>query len=109
MSFAAGLKRCMVIPAPYRPVRLGPTGFQSQARSWSSFPPRPKPKYYYQRQKPRYSRFDAVRIAWYTNPRFRYGVVAGGVVGLFYVMNLEKVPVCVGSRISLRLNWMSRA
>lgn len=110
MSFLGGLKRCTVLPAPYKLARLGLTRqlpvlppFHHQARSKYSYPG-PKPRYNYQNyqgRRPRYSRFDDIKTAWHTSPEFRKGVVVvGGVAVVFYVANLEKVPVCELSNIS---------
>jgi hypothetical protein len=47
------------------------------------------------RPNPRYSRFQQAQTQWKSNPSFRYGVLAVGAGGgVFFVSNLEKVPVC---------------
>ena len=54
---------------------------------------RPSPR----RPQPRYNRFGSagkVYNLWYTSPGFRYGLGAAGIGGgIFYVANLETVPI----------------
>ena len=88
----------------------GPTSLTSALSLARSFPPRRRFHPSAQRQirtqwqggqhgRPQYNRFQRaadLRDLWRHNPLSRYGLMAaGGLIGVFYVANLEKVPVGV--------------
>ena len=96
----------MVSTAPLKPVPYGiavrisvrRTPLQCRPRSTGGFP----------RREPQYNRFQVLQAIWYLSPVFRYSTFAiVGILGVFYVTHLEKVPVGVPPTMTLRhLTWI---
>ncbi|KAI9882613.1 MAG: hypothetical protein M1823_005640 [Watsoniomyces obsoletus] len=75
-----------------------PSSYQCRAESGLGFPRPPRQQYGYNR----FQRARDIKTLWKTSSFFRYGVVgAGGLGTVFYVSNLEKVPVSGRTRFNV--------